>query len=111
MAPRPRCAPDTRRQKPDVVVFGVYPNGSVRGGCFPGKKITMAAQAAVLLGLEVYEAIFPEMQELVEELPPGRVFANGHALLPAISVGLYKQLYIAFGGLVREGRRRTVRRN
>jgi hypothetical protein len=102
-APYPRTAYTSKLGRPSVVVFGVNKNGAVRGACFSGEKIWLAGLAAVLLKFDVFEALSNEMRELAKELPSGHVYADGRAFLPIITKGLYKRLYVASGGLVRDG--------
>ena len=97
----PRTARATKQPKPTYVAFGVTRNGSCRGARF--SDLDLAIQAALSLKLELFEAVSIEMRKSARELPTGVVYGSDRAFLPIITKGLYKKLYVAFGGLVRDG--------
>ena len=80
-------------QKQVIVVFGLDKNDRPRAATFDPEDAEVAARAAALMGLSVGRA---ESRLAIvmarENLPAGKIFRSGKALVPLVKWGLYEKL-------------------
>lgn len=89
-------------EKALFVVFGLTRSGRARGACFSSEQNELALEAATTPEMTAFEAVSPEMKRLALKLPSGRGHSKKRPSLPPITMELYRKLYIASGGLVRD---------
>ena len=80
---------------PPLIVLGFDEQQKPRGAKFVDAKPDLVTKAAALMGLKVYEASPPELAEVAEKLPLGRLYANGRGFVPNIRQSLYSDLVVA----------------
>jgi hypothetical protein len=83
---------------PVILVFGVDENDKPRAARFQGAKPDLVAKAAQLMDLKLCEATSPELSELAQKLPAGRLYAAGKGFVPFVKRDLYAKLVAATGG-------------
>ena len=83
---------------PVILVFGVDENDKPRAARFQGASPDLVAKAAQLMNLKVCEASSPELSELAQKLPAGRLYAAGKGFVPFVKKDLYAELVAATGG-------------
>jgi hypothetical protein len=76
---------------PGVVLYGLDENGKPRAARFGHHQIDLAAKAASLMGLTVCP-ITPNLADISERLPAGRIYASGHGFVPNVRRDLYSKL-------------------
>ena len=83
---------------PAILVFGVDENNKLRAARFQGASPELVAKAAQLMNLKVCEASSPELSEIAQKLPVGRLYAAGKGFVPFVKKDLYAELVAATGG-------------
>ena len=83
---------------PVILVFGVDENGKPRAARFQGANPDLVAKAAQVMDLKLCEATSPELSELAQKLPAGRLYAAGKGFVPYVKTDLYAKLVTATGG-------------
>jgi hypothetical protein len=81
---------------PGVVLFGLDENGKPQAARFGGEHSDLAAQAAGLMGLTVCP-VTDNLADIAQQLPPGRIYANGRGFVPNVRRDLYGKLLEAAG--------------
>lgn len=84
-------------EQPDVVLFGLDETGKPRAARFGGEHIDLAAKAAGLMNLIICYVNSPELATIAQQLPVGRIHANGRGLVPNVRRDLYDKLIAASG--------------
>jgi hypothetical protein len=80
---------------PTLIVLGFDDQQKPRGARFVDAKPDLVTKAADLLGFKVYEASPPEVAEIAQKLPVGRLYANGRGFVPNVRQDLYSDLVVA----------------
>jgi hypothetical protein len=81
----------------NVVLFGVDETGKPRAARFSSQHADLAAKAAGVTGLTVCTVSSPELTAIAQQLPAGRIHANGRGFVPNIRQDLYAKLIEASG--------------
>ena len=84
-------------EQSDVVLFGLDETGKPRAARFSGEHIDLAAKAAGLMNLAICYVNSPELTTIAQQLPVGRIHANGRGLVPNVRRDLYDNLIAASG--------------
>jgi len=79
-------------EQSDVVLFGLDETGKPRAARFSGEHTDLAAKAAGLMNLTICYANSPELATIAQQLPVGRIHANGRGLVPNVRRDLYDKL-------------------
>lgn len=85
-----------------TVVFGLDLAGTPHAARFGRTQFEAALAAAHKNGFEVFEPTSPQMRKAVQRVPPGRI-TRASTIIPPIDQATYNDLYVAFGGPVRDG--------
>jgi hypothetical protein len=75
-----------------VVLFGLDETGKPRAARFSGEHIDLAAKAAELMSLTICCVNSAELATIAQQLPAGRIHANGRGLVPNVRRDLYDKL-------------------
>jgi hypothetical protein len=84
-------------EQSDVVLFGLDETGKPRAARFSGEHTDLAARAAGLMNLTICYVNSAELTAIAQELPAGRIHANGRGLVPNVRRDLYDKLVAASG--------------
>jgi len=84
-------------EQSDVVLFGLDETGKPRAARFSGEHTDLAAKAAGLMNLTICDVNSPELAAIAQQLPVGRIHANGRGLVPNVRRDLYDKLMEASG--------------
>jgi hypothetical protein len=84
-------------EQSDVVLFGLDETGKPRAARFSGEHTDLAAKAAGLMNLTICHANSAELATIAQQLPAGRIHANGRGLVPNVRRDLYDKLIEASG--------------
>jgi hypothetical protein len=79
-------------EQSDVVLFGLDETGRPRAARFSGEHTDLAAKAAGLMNLTICDVNSPELATIAQQLPAGRIHANGRGLVPNVRRDLYDKL-------------------
>ena len=79
-------------EQSDVVLFGFDETGKPRAARFSGEHTDLAARAARLMNLTICYVNSPELATIAQQLPVGRIHANGRGLVPNVRRDLYDRL-------------------
>jgi hypothetical protein len=79
-------------QCPGVVLFGLDETGKPRAARFRPDHGEPALMAAELMNLNVCHLTSPELTEIAQKLPAGRIHANGRGFVPNVRRDLYDRL-------------------
>jgi hypothetical protein len=79
-------------EQSDVVLFGLDETGKPRAARFSGEHTDLAAKAAGLMNLTICYANSAELATIAQQLPAGRIHANGRGLVPNVRRDLYDKL-------------------
>src|SRR5215470_19128671 len=79
-------------EQSDVVLFGLDETGKPRAARFSGEHTDLAAKAAGLMNLIICYANSAELVMIAQQLPAGRIHANGRGLVPNVRRDLYDKL-------------------
>jgi hypothetical protein len=79
-------------EQTDVVLFGLDETGKPRAARFSGEHTDLAAKAAGLMNLAICYINSAELAAIAQELPAGRIHANGRGLVPNVRRDLYDNL-------------------
>ena len=79
-------------EQSDVVLFGFDETGKPRAARFSGEHTDLAAKAAGLMNLIICYANSAELVMIAQQLPAGRIHANGRGLVPNVRRDLYDKL-------------------
>jgi hypothetical protein len=79
-------------EQPDVVLFGLDETEKPRAARFSGEHTDLAAKAAGLMNLTICYVNSPELATIAQQLPVGRIHANGRGLVPNVRRDLYDKL-------------------
>jgi hypothetical protein len=82
----------TADEQSDVVLFGLDETGKPRAARFSGEHTDLAAKAAGLMNLTICHANSAELATIAQQLPVGRIHANGRGLVPNVRRDLYDRL-------------------
>jgi hypothetical protein len=84
-------------EQSDVVLFGLDETAKPRAARFSVEHTDLAAKAAGLMNLTIRHVNSPELATIAQQLPPGRIHANGRGLVPNVRRDLYERLIEASG--------------
>jgi hypothetical protein len=84
-------------EQSDVVLFGLDETGKPRAARFSGEHTDLAAKAAGLMNRAICCVNSAELAAIAEQLPVGRIHANGRGLVPNVRRDLYDKLIAASG--------------
>jgi hypothetical protein len=84
-------------EESDVVLFGLDETGKPRAARFSSQHAELAAKAAEVMGLTICTVNSPELTEIAQQLPAGRIHANGRGFVPNVRRNLYAKLIEASG--------------
>src|SRR5436305_2065108 len=87
-----KTAESTAPATPALLVFGLDEQNKPRAARFGSDKPELVTKAAQLLHLKTCAATTPELQELAQRLPSGRLYANGRGFVPHVRRDLYSKL-------------------
>jgi hypothetical protein len=79
-------------EQSDVVLFGLDETGKPRAAQFSGEHTDLAAKAAGLMNLTICYVNSAELATIAQQLPAGRIHANGRGLVPNVRRDLYDKL-------------------
>ena len=79
-------------EQSDVVLFGLDETGKPRAARFSGEHTDLAAKAAGLMNLTICYVNSAELATIAQQLPAGRIHANGRGLVPNVRRDLYDKL-------------------
>jgi hypothetical protein len=79
---------------PPLIVLGFDEQQKPRGARFVDAKPDLVTKAADLLGFKVYKTSNPDVAEIAQKLPMGRLYANGRGFVPNIRQDLYSDLIV-----------------
>jgi hypothetical protein len=79
-------------EQSDVVLFGLDKTGKPRAARFSGEHTDLAAKAAGLMNLTICYVNSAELATIAQQLPAGRIHANGRGLVPNVRRDLYDKL-------------------
>jgi hypothetical protein len=89
---KPTPADHVAAEQSDVVLFGLDETGKPRGARFSGEHIDLAPKAAGLMNLTICYVNSAELAMIAQQLPVGRIHANGRGLVPNVRLDLYDKL-------------------
>jgi hypothetical protein len=69
-----------------------------RAARFSGDQLDLVNKAAALMHLHVVKVTSPEMAEIAQKLPAGRLYSNGRGFVPFVRRELYAKLMAAAAG-------------
>jgi hypothetical protein len=78
-----------------MLVLGFDEQQKPCGARFIGDKPELVAKAAELMGLKVYKASSPDVADVADKLPIGRLYANGRGFVPNVRQTLYSEVIVA----------------
>ena len=78
-----------------LLVLGFDEQQKPCGARFSGDKPDLVAKAAELMGLEVYKVSSPDVADVANKLPIGRLYANGRGFVPNVRQTLYSEVIVA----------------
>jgi hypothetical protein len=84
-------------EQSDVVLFGLDETGKPRAARFSSEHTDLAAKAAGLMSLTICDVNSPELATIAQQLPVGRIHANGRGFVPNVRRDLYDKLVAASG--------------
>jgi hypothetical protein len=84
-------------EQSDVVLFGLDETGKPRAARFSGEHTDLVAKAAGLMNLTICCINSAELATIAQQLPAGRIHANGRGLVPNVRRDLYDRLIAASG--------------
>jgi hypothetical protein len=84
-------------EQSDIVLFGLDETGKPRAARFSGEHTDLAAKAAGLMSLTICCVNSAELVTIAQQLPAGRIHANGRGLVPNVRRDLYDKLIAASG--------------
>jgi hypothetical protein len=90
-------------EQSDVVLFGLDETGKPRAAWFSGEHTDLAAKAAGLMNLTICYVNSVELATIAQQLPAGRIHANGRGLVPNVRRDLYDRLIAASGAATNTG--------
>src|SRR6516162_9621918 len=79
-------------EQSDVVLFGLDETGKPRAARFSGEHTDLVAKAAGLMNLTICYVNSAELATITQQLPAGRIHANGRGLVPNVRRDLYDKL-------------------
>jgi hypothetical protein len=82
-------------EQSDVVLFGLDETGKPRAARFGREHADLAAKAAGLMNLAIRYVNSAELAASAQQLPAGRIHANGRGLVPNVRRDLYDRLIAA----------------
>src|SRR5262245_10176554 len=80
-----------------LVVYGIDGANRPRAAFFRGLHASLATKAARLMGLNAIRLAKPAQRKAAEQLPEGKVYANGRGLIPFVRRGLLDQVLAVSG--------------
>jgi hypothetical protein len=89
-----RTSTPTSEDNP-LLVLGFDEQQKPCGARFIGDKPDLVAKAAELMGLEVYKVSSPDVADVANKLPIGRLYANGRGFVPNVRQTLYSEVIVA----------------
>jgi hypothetical protein len=75
-----------------IVVFGIDSENKPHAAQFPEGEAVIAAKAAQLMGFQVGRAEDQKAVAIAKDLPVGKTFATGKALVPLVKQDVFDQL-------------------
>jgi hypothetical protein len=84
-------------EQSDLVLFGLDETGKPRAARFSGEHTDLAARAAGLMNLTICYVNSAELAAIAQQLPAGRIHANGRGLVPNVRRDFYDKLIAATG--------------
>ena len=94
---KPKPTQPAAETGPAVVLFGLDETGKPRAARFGSHHAELAGKAAGLMGLRFCAVTSPELTEIAEKLPKGKMYANGRGFVPNVRRDLYAKLIEAAG--------------
>ena len=82
-------------EQSDFVLFGLDETGKPRAALFGREHADVAAKAAGLMNLTICYVNSAELATIAQQLPAGRIHANGRGLVPNVRRDLYDKLIAA----------------
>jgi hypothetical protein len=79
-------------EQSDVVLFGLDETGKPRAARFSSEHTDLAAKAAGLMNLTICYVNSAELATIAQQLPAGRIHANGRGLVLNVRRDLYDKL-------------------
>jgi hypothetical protein len=79
-------------EQSDLVLFGLDETGKPRAALFGREHADLAAKAAGLMNLTICYVNSAELATIAQQLPAGRIHANGPGLVPNVRRDLYDKL-------------------
>jgi hypothetical protein len=79
-------------EQSDVVLFGLDETEKPRAARFSGEHTDLAARAAGLMNLTICYVNSADLATIAQQLPAGRIHANGRGLVPNVRRDLYDRL-------------------
>ena len=79
-------------EQSDIVLFGLDETGKPRAARFSSEHTDLAAKAAGLMNLTICYVNSAELATIAQQLPAGRIHANGRGLVPNVRRDLYDKL-------------------
>lgn len=89
--------------RPPLIVLGFDEQQKPCGARFIDAKPELVAKAAALMDLGVYKATSPEVAEIANKLPVGRLYANGRGFVPNVRQQLYSDLVVMLAAEPEQG--------
>jgi hypothetical protein len=96
--PSTKTSPPEKPERRTLILFGVDENQKPRAAWFIGDELALLAKAAEVMKLTICDVKSPELVELAQKLPAGRLHANGRCFVPYVRQDLYDALIAAAGG-------------
>ena len=89
--------PPEKPERRTLILFGLDENQKPRAAWFIGDELALLAKAAEAMKLTICDAKSPELADLVQKLPVGRLHANGRGFVPYVRKDLYDAVVAAAG--------------
>lgn len=79
------------------IVYGLDETGKAKAGRFTHKESDAAKEAAASMKLNIREVVPPQADDLLKQIPPGRIHAKGKAFIAYVKRELYDQVIAEIG--------------
>ncbi len=84
-----------------LIVYGVNADNKPHAARFDKTNPELVAKAAALMGLQLHEVGSPAVAALGDQLPKGRLYANGNGFVPPVRKDVYELLSATIADLNR----------
>ena len=97
--PSTKTSPPEKSEKRTLILFGVDEHKKPRAARFlaSGEELGLLSKVAETIDLTICDAKSPELAELAQKLPAGRLHANGRGFVPYVRQDLYDKVVAAAG--------------